>query len=417
MRGCVAVCLALLAAPSPAAQVPPMTLPAGASDAATQAPAPPARGAAPPATSPAPPADAPTATERPRERLLPSLDVYFPEGDLDFRLNRLIKNAFFEGQVKYNFVKGDITAFLRYRYYGYDRTYQIGFFDAVEFSNIERFDNDFERVRGGLLLMEWPHDYHQRTFFLVELDSIYSNKEDFEHTANRTNTYLRLGHQIGTPDDARSNAIVGETRARIERLFTAYRNIGPHDIGWTGAMTYGFDQIGGDFSYVKGEFETLTRVDFPRQLFLIARLHGGTFLLKDLRDPSLEPLDRYSIPRTEFFRLDGRENLKGIDDSMSGTEELHTTLELFFPWFRDQRRRFVGLEWDTFYGIVYGGYGTVGFDRQVFTDPEAYVPDVGLGFESSFRLRDYSFFLSAVVAQALEGDGDPKLRVSIKSFH
>jgi len=43
--------------------------------------------------------------------------------------NRLLPTtqtaAFFEGQVKYNFVKGDITAFLRYRYYGYRRTYRL----------------------------------------------------------------------------------------------------------------------------------------------------------------------------------------------------------------------------------------------------------------------------------------------------
>ena len=44
------------------------------------------------------------------------LDVYFPEGDLDLRVNRLVNKVFFEGQVKYNFVDGDITAFLRYRY-------------------------------------------------------------------------------------------------------------------------------------------------------------------------------------------------------------------------------------------------------------------------------------------------------------
>src|SRR5947208_7932970 len=52
-------------------------------------------------------------------QFLPRLDVYFPEGDLDLRISHLINKTFFEGQVKYNFVNGDITAFLRYRYYGF----------------------------------------------------------------------------------------------------------------------------------------------------------------------------------------------------------------------------------------------------------------------------------------------------------
>ncbi|HSF42020.1 MAG TPA: hypothetical protein VLT87_19625, partial [Thermoanaerobaculia bacterium] len=38
----------------------------------------------------------------PEERNLPRLDVYFPEGELDLRINRLINKVFFEGQVKYN---------------------------------------------------------------------------------------------------------------------------------------------------------------------------------------------------------------------------------------------------------------------------------------------------------------------------
>ena len=39
---------------------------------------------------------------------------------------------------------------------------------------------------------------------------------------------------------ARSNAIVGETRARTERLFSAFREIGPGGAGFTAAVTYGF---------------------------------------------------------------------------------------------------------------------------------------------------------------------------------
>src|SRR5687767_3761916 len=81
---------------------------------------------APPEPAPGetpPPVEVPAGEEEPRpkppnERFLPRLDVYFPEGDLDLRVNRLINKVLFEGQVKYNFIKGDISAFLRYRYYG-----------------------------------------------------------------------------------------------------------------------------------------------------------------------------------------------------------------------------------------------------------------------------------------------------------
>lgn len=169
---------------------------------------------------------APKAREEP---FLPRLEVLFPEGDLDLRVNRLINKVFFEGQVKYNFINGDISAFLRYRYYGYKRTTQFTVFDTIEFQEVQKFSSDFDRVRGTLLLMQWPHSYHQRTFGLVELDRITSNKEDTIEILRlgRTNTFVRFGYQLGTPEDSRSNAIVGESRARIERLFTAYREIGP----------------------------------------------------------------------------------------------------------------------------------------------------------------------------------------------
>ena len=50
-----------------------------------------------------------------RGLVVPDLDVFIPEGEFDLRLSRLINKVFFEGQVRYDFVDGDITAFLRYR--------------------------------------------------------------------------------------------------------------------------------------------------------------------------------------------------------------------------------------------------------------------------------------------------------------
>lgn len=408
------------------------TFPAAAQDPPHQPIEPPGEAVPPAATVPSqesvPPAEAPPpaeAEELPPSRggLLPSLDIFFPEGDLDLRANKLINKVFFEGQVQYNFIDGDITAFLRYRYYGYRRTYQVTGFDSVEFDSIEELSDEFERVRGFLFLTEWPQDYHHRAVFLVEIDRIISNKEVLQFDTNKTNTFVRAGYQIGTPYDPRSNAILGERRAVRRTLFTAFRDIGPGDFGLTAAATYGFDHLLGDFDYVKVEAEGLKRFSAWGDSFVIGRLRGGTFPLKDERDDlgvaldDVVEADRYTIPRSELFRLDGRDNLKGVSERVRGTEQLYTTWELFLPWFVGRDRRALGLTWDNWYWILYAGYGMTGFDRDLYTDLGGWVPDVGIGFESSFRLRKYTFFLSGVVAQALEGEGDLEATISIKSHH
>ena len=399
-------------APAPAAE-PPTATPADTSADTQTEPEPP----------PTPPTEGPAHRSR-EEGFLPRLDVYFPEGDLDLRVSRLINKVLFEGQVKYNFVGGDIAAFLRYRYYGYKRTTQFTVFDEVEFQEVQDFSSDFDRTRGTLLLFQWPLSYHYRTFLLTELDRISTNKEDLAEILRRgeTNTFVRLGFQIGTPDDVRSNAIVGEQRARQERLFTAFREIGPGQAGFTTALTWGFPYGIGDFNYVKIEAEALKRFDVTAQTFLVGRVHGGTFFDKDIRPLRELPEnpqqgDFFTIPLGEFFRLDGRENLKGLDVRLRGTEEFHTTWEYFFPWFLNAKHDFLKLEWQNWYWILYAGAGTVGFDRDIYTDFSRYIPDVGVGFESSFRLRKYRFFLSGIVAQALKGEGGVEARISVKSYH
>lgn len=389
-----------------------------------------------PPSAEAPPAPAPAAggdeeaeedgeeqPKPPEEGFLPRLDVYFPEGDLDLRVSRLINKVFFEGQVKYNFVDGDISAFLRYRYYGYQRITQFTVFDSIEFQDVQDFSSDFDRVRGTLLLMQWPHSYVRRTFVLLELDRISTNKEVVAEDIIRrgdTNTFVRLGYQIGTPEDERSNAIVGETRARSERLFTAFREIGPGGFGFTGAVTAGFPGIG-DFEYVKVEAETLKRFDLSERTFFVGRLHGGTFLYETRLDPEdlppdPEEEDLYDIPRSEYFRLDGRDYLKGVKERRRGIEQVHMTWEYFFPWFLNAEHDFLRLKWQNWYWILYVGAGNVGFDREIYTDFSSFVPDAGVGFESSFKLRKYRFFLSGIVAQALKGDGGVEARISVKSY-
>jgi len=355
-----------------------------------------------------------------RDSFLPRLDVYFPEGDLDLRVSRLINKTFFEGQVKYNFVSGDITAFLRYRYYSFHRITQLTVFDSISFPTVEQLSSDFDRVRGALMLFQWPRDYNHRTFLLTEVDRISSNTIDLRFNKNKTDNDVRLGYQIGTPDDPRSNAIVAESRAERQTLFTAVREIGPNGFGLTGAVTYGIHSLGGDFRYVRLEGEALKRFDITDNTFLVGRLHAGTFPYKvRIRPPApdVSPLDEYSIPHNEYFDLGGRDNLKGLKRSLSGSDEAHTTAEYFFPWFLDAHRDFLRLEWQNFYWILYSGIGTVGFDHKVFTGSAGFYPDLGVGFESSVRLRRrFRFFLSAIVAQTLKGNHGVEARFSVKSY-
>ena len=347
--------------------------------------------------------------------VVPEIDVYLPEGELDLRLQRLIKNAFVQGQVRYNFVKGDIFSSLRYRYYGRERIWQIGVFDELNFDRLEQFSNDFNRVRGGLVQLEMPHGSARRAFVLAEVDSLTSNKLEQLFSTDKTNHFLRFGYQIGTPDDSRSNAIVGESRTRVESLFTAHRRIGPGGFGLTGALSWSFDDLGGDFSYLRGEVEGLKRWNLGGD-FIITRLHAGSFFEQEiLRPEEPEPQNRVSIPFDELFRLDGREALKGLDRSVRGTDEIHVTAEWFLPWFAVESRRALGADWETWYWIGYVGAGNVGFDHEIFGAWSDYVIDVGFGFESSFRVGRYLIFLSGVAAQAIDEEGGFKTRFTVKS--
>ena len=347
--------------------------------------------------------------------LIPKIDVYLPEGELDFRVQRLARNAFFEGRLNYDFPSGDISAILSYRFYRRKRTYQLSVFDTIEGQSVER-GSDFERVRGGALLMEWPHSYSHRSFVLAEIDDIDSNKDEFRFTSGRTNTFVRLGYQIGTPDDERSNSIVGNDRGRIETVFSAHRLIGPGDVGLTAALSYAAEALEGDFEYLKFEIAGLKRFRLPGRTFLIGRFDGGTFSQESMTRPDLEGFEAFDIPTYEFFSLRGRDNLKGLKARLRGTTKLQFTAELFVPWFEDARHRALGLEWNSWYWIGYGGKGAIGFDRDAVTRSDQYLSDIGFGFESSFRLKGRRAYLSAVVAKVLEFDDDPRFIVTVKTY-
>src|SRR5437588_11317121 len=128
-----------------------------------------AQEATPPPTPP-PPANVPPPMTSPpvsadRRDAFPSVNVYLPEGQASIRLRKLIKNVLFESQIDYRFVNGDISTFLRYKYYAQSFSYKLSIFDSIGFPDIgQKNSGDFERVRGGLLLAEFPRDYNHRYF-------------------------------------------------------------------------------------------------------------------------------------------------------------------------------------------------------------------------------------------------------------
>src|SRR5262249_2229950 len=133
-----------------------------------------------PAATPAPePQPAPSILSRAaggaydRRDSLPTFNLFIPEGQASIRLRKLIRNVLFESQIDYKVVSGNIATFLRYKYYAHGFTYKLGVFDTIAFGQIgSTKSEDFERVRGGLLLFTFPHDYNHRYFALLQDDRL-----------------------------------------------------------------------------------------------------------------------------------------------------------------------------------------------------------------------------------------------------
>src|SRR5881227_3948380 len=89
----------------------------------------------PPAPAPGTPPPAVVADHR---DAFPNVNVYLPEGQASIRLRKLIKNVLFESQIDYKFVNGDISTFLRYKYYATNFTYRLGIFDQIDFPDLGR---------------------------------------------------------------------------------------------------------------------------------------------------------------------------------------------------------------------------------------------------------------------------------------
>lgn len=430
--------------PSQAAQTPPSPpdpdVPPKPPEAETPASPAPQDETPQPATTPAPStpgvlSDAASSAYDRRDNL-PSVNVYLPEGEASVRLRKLIRNVLFESQIDYEFINGDISTFLRYKYYARHYTYRIGVFDSIQFPDIASDSKkEFERVRGGLLLFGVPRDYNNRYFVLVQDDRLTFGGDALRPDNRKNNIYMKVGYQFGTQFDERMNSIVGEQRGRQTPVLTAFRDIGPQRTGIAAAITQAGEVATGDYTYTKFEAEALRRFDLTATSFVFSRLHVGTFLSRQKADPAPVPRDRdgdgeldsvpewekYDIPQYELFRLGGREALKSVksNDSSIGAQEIHLTNELFVPVFRNKDHKIGPLHWNTLYAIGYVGAGTVGFTTGDLTNTKRIVGDIGLGTESAIAFQDYDIFLTVVLARTILDpeaiDGGTKVRFSIRT--
>jgi hypothetical protein len=364
----------------------------------------------PPEPQPPPPAPdaqpeaaavAPLEGEERRGDLFPETNIYLPEGELDIRVKKLIQNSLFDGQINYNFVDGDVSTFLRYKYYARDFAWKIGVFDELEFDQVGGATEEFDRVRGGLLMISYPKEYDTRYTLLTQVDSL-AYGDLMRPDNDKTNVYTKIGYQFGTETDERLNSIIGETRGRIIPVLTAYRDMGPRQLGIALALTSSLEGIGSEFKYHKLEGELLKRFDYGNESVVVTRLHAGTFfgeeqLIPD-EDDTYEMFDKFSIPRYELFKLGGRDVLKGVDGEVRGTDEIHGTVEYLYPIFRNREYRKMGARFSDLFVIAYSGAGIATYGTSSITETDPWIVDVGLGFETSLRIRNYDIILSAIYA-------------------
>jgi hypothetical protein len=394
------------------APVPPLPPPPDIPLTTTPQATPPA--AVPPATPPTPPLSLSPVAASGYDRRDALPNVYLADGQASVRLRKLIKNVLFESQIDYKFVTGDISTFLRYKYYAQNFTYKIGVFDSISFGAVGSHTDEFERVRGGLLLLEFPRDYNHRYFTLLQDDRLTFG--DVTRVDNRKNNiYTKFGYQYGTEFDERLNAIVGETRGRQVPVLTVFREVGPQKFSYAAALTESARISTGDYKYAKVEVEGIRRWDLTATSFIVTRGHFGTFLMKDTLcakgDVTTPPVECYSIPGYEMFGLGGREALRSLSTSNSvsaGTNEFHVTNEYFVPVFRNRDFRYRTVHFNTMYAIGYTGFGNAAFTtREVFKTRD-FAVDAGLGTEMALSVRDFDVLLSVLYAHTFRAPEERK---------
>jgi hypothetical protein len=355
-----------------------------------------------------------------RRDVLPS--IFLADGRASIRLRKLIKNVLFESQIDYKFVTGDISTFLRYKYYAQNFTYKIGVFDSISFGAVGSHQDEFERVRGGLLLLEFPRDYNHRTFALLQDDRLTFG--DPTRVDNRKNNiYTKLGYQYGTEFDEQLNSIVGESRGLLVPVLTVFRDLGPQKFSFAAAVTEGGKVSTGDYQYTKIEADAIHRWDVTPTSFLVTRGHAGTFLTKQFlcaNTPTTPPIECYSIPGYEMFNLGGSEALRSLQTSnsvSSGTDEFDLTNEYFVPVFRNRDYRYRALHFNTAYAIAYAGVGNVAFAYRDIFKTRNFAVDAGVGTEMALTVRDFEILVSILFSHTIRAPDEQKSNKVQFSIH
>lgn len=349
---------------------------------------------------------------------IPRIAVYVPEGQAEIRLSKLVRNSLFETQFEYDFVSGDIAAFLRYKYYGSRQSFTLSAFDRVSFAALESLALGYDRVRGLSAFVRRPVGIYGRLVMLAEVDRFnISQPDEPQQSADdgQTNLFGKVGFQWGTEDDNFGNRISGDPNDRMKNLFTVARSFGPGGRGLSFGVTYGAPVL--DYEYLKVEGEAIQALNVGKGR-LVGRLHAGFFPYKPIGATDEPSTARpYRIPATEYFSLGGRDALKGLREAPFGTEEIHATIEAFVPVFVARSAEFLKVTWDTLYAVVYVGTGNAGVGSRVYAHFGEWRQDAGLGFEVSFRLLRYRVFASALAAREVGGPGSPRFLMTIRTVN
>ncbi|MBP7675032.1 MAG: hypothetical protein KBB14_01830 [Thermoanaerobaculia bacterium] len=350
--------------------------------------------------------------------LIPRIAVYVPEGEAEIRLSKLVRSSLFETQFEYDFVSGDIAAFLRYKYYGSRQSFTLAAFDRVSFAALESLSLGYDRVRGLSAFVRRPVGLYGRLVFLAEVDrfNVSGPKKPHESADDgQTNLFGKVGFQWGTEDDDFGNRISGDPNDRVKNLFTVARAFAPGGRGLSLGVTYGAPVL--DYDYLKVEGEAIQAVDVGTSR-LVARFHAGFFPHKPpSEDETLPGGLPYRIPAGEYLSLGGRDALRGLRDAPYGTDQLHVTLEAFVPVFVNRNAEFLKATWNTLYAVGYVGAGNAGVGRTVYTRLGDYRQDAGLGFEVAFRISRYRVFASALAAREIGGGGSPRFLMTFRTVN
>jgi len=359
--------------------------------------------------------------EEPRDEpvgFVPRIAVYVPEGQAEIRLSKLVRSSMYETQFLYDFVSGDIEAFLRYKYYGSRQSFTLSAFDRVSFAALESLALGYDRVRGLSAFVRRPVGLYGRFVTLAEVDRFNISQPDQPQQNvddGQTNLFVKAGFQWGTEDDNLGNRISGDPNDRMRNLFTVARSFDSSGRGLSLGVTYGSPLL--DYDYLKVEGEAIQALPIGKGR-LVGRLHAGFFPYKPV-GPSAEPSTGrpYLIPATEYFSLGGRDALKGLREAPFGTEEMHATIEAFVPVFVARNAEFLKVSWDTLYAVVYAGTGNAGLGKKVYTRFGDWRQDAGLGFEVSFRILRYRIFAAALAAREVGGPGSPRYLMTIRTVN